>query len=178
MTCGTKLRTGYARMTRDTSSSFFGLFAAFGERAYWTRLWNVQQVACAERIEILCGMDLLPRPALSDALLIDCSGMASEPFANARLWEDYSTRTRFSRLALRRPNVASMNYSGVISNFREFECLDQRDKVYAVLCLISWEYEDIPAVVPDYSISTFGLAVKIAGAHSVWDKENAENASH
>ncbi|SMY28355.1 unnamed protein product [Zymoseptoria tritici ST99CH_1A5] len=128
-------------------------YSAFRNRAYWSRLWITQEVAGrADTIFVLCGNDTM----YFDDLFV--------------VWEmmDYLVDGTYVTTPLgtlcmilehRDGDRAALRYT--IEYASDMECYDSRDRIYGLLALIDWDGAGIDHIFPDYSRSSWSLAVDL-----------------
>ena len=131
----------------------------FDERAYWTRVWIIQEVAKATSLTIVCGDDIVSWNALSNL----------EQFLGLGLDEIPSIMEKYKRLPA--PDTKQMHevffakreaitIEHAFSLYSKFSCQDPRDHLYGLLNLIVWP-ESMISIFPDYTKGVFDLAVQL-----------------
>ena len=134
--------------------------AGFHNRPYWRRLWIVQEIACARKIEVLCGDSFLTWGmtrslhfiASVDAVL-QCL-LESKPKLRTK-----PLTLRFLGSIVRHAQLQRNDSVGVLNQFNDFGCADVRDRTYATLGLVDWGSS--PFIRPDYTLSHFHLALQL-----------------
>lgn len=121
----------------------------FFDRAFFKRMWTVQEVALAQTLQIYCG---------------DASAMIS-PWAGAHM----DTLLRVSRFAnlpgsfkhSRQSNIRSNELKpraqkllDLILDTASCQCKDPKDKIFALLSLLEVEFESEKRLTADYALST------------------------
>lgn len=130
----------------------------FGRREYWKRLWILQELHAGgrKRIDILCGTDSanLEVLLLLNRFLTRLTGRKQReiPYEGSRnidtiadIVSDNSTKLRFPR---------------DVDMVSDFDCFDVRDRIYGTLSMFEYPPGQ-PAIVPDYDISSFDLALDL-----------------
>jgi hypothetical protein len=159
-------RVDLAVMSRKYLAPILGLLNSI----YWTRLWVVQEFVLARKIAVHCGHDSVAGitlehfyKAIRVAKLRNLPGTTDVCFAKmltsmgARILE---TRLRYS-LQVGRRDTTLDTYAGfarLISIFRESQCQDPYDHVFALLSLNESARQNI---TPDYTISVLQLFLEV-----------------
>jgi hypothetical protein len=133
-------------------------------RPYWKRIWIVQEITNAQSVKIHCGSNSLSWQT------IDCIELNNKTFQDPSL--PLQTARRYASLFAKGPIRRIMNqrkwtrhwirsqgweqnstsFLNLLERFRDFNCTDPRDKVYALLGLASID-KNMPLPKPDYSKS-------------------------
>ena len=113
---------------------------AFSDRPYWSRLWIVQEIARAAVVQVLCGDDVLSWQLIQ--VLSEMDDREIDP-----------------KILVRH----AVEPEDMFWKYGRYHCSDPRDHVYALLGMINWrtDSETLAPPTPDYSISAFGLAVRM-----------------
>lgn len=144
-------------------------YIAFASRPYWSRLWIVQELRAARKIELLCGLvkydsrwlgcfDLERRLGLDDltpmyrALPKDAGAQTySHAFAGSTLpWTSLMSK---------------------LQAYRFLSCSDPRDRIYAVLSMLE-QPKSLPPLLVDYERSALQLVVDCIHHFSHADSES------
>lgn len=136
-------------------------------REYWSRLWIVQELRCANQGTIWCGRHSIRKGDLYRNLVV-LSEESAEHFKRHRTYETFLNikhikefnveRSRMLKMLLApRAKLASSNLWGVLGSFSGNACQDPRDRVYGLQSLVLTE-DRIPI---DYSITFEQLLYKI-----------------
>lgn len=131
---------------------------ALCERRYWRRIWVVQEIMAAERIEVICGQKSVEWRCMDQVIkklqLVAANGRiehhpyaaavlesyAGQMFEHKAMWENLPAA--FRKVPLER----------LLEMFQNLECSDIRDKVYALLGLTRrGDLSDQQYVIADYS---------------------------
>ena len=113
-------------------------FDEFCSRSYWTRLWIVQEIGLASKIEIQCGADSARWEAFTKAGLM--------------FRGDEKLPMRIAQQRIRRRG-GSCSLDSLLKDCGESLCQDPRDKVYGLLGLVT----EGQVLEVDYSKSLFDL---------------------
>lgn len=110
------------------------------QRAYWKRVWVIQEVQVAKRITVLCGDDKIEWSALLgiQRILWDDHAASLIMLANSRSWLrslHYWIRGRGARGLDRLPRDPQGDLFRTLLFHRLKEATDPRDKVYSLLGL-------------------------------------------
>jgi hypothetical protein len=119
------------------------------ERSYWSRLWILQEFVLAREIGIWCGNETASYDSLHH-LLMEFHSLRYTPAAKIL----YSRRVRGY-------SSHRMSVEELLDEFRDMECMDVRDRVYALLSLLDPKERKLMDIEPDYSISPSGLFEKV-----------------
>jgi hypothetical protein len=126
---------------------------ALCERVYWRRMWIIQEVLHAQKLTVFCGAKSFEWRAV-EALYLklktleDTSWFAHHEFsmtvmqsaASVIVWQ----RAHYRHLQTPQPRLQTL-----IEIFRDWQCLDVRDKVFALVGMAS----STANIVPDYAMS-------------------------
>ena len=159
---------------------------AFSRRAYWQRVWIVQELMVGRARYILCGSDALDWPRHAEihprSLEWPCM-LASRPGESLRRKSDLQLRadsgpmwTIFANVPLRR-----MSLQDIVHKFHDSECTNPLDRVYGFLSIIKWPDESFSAMSPlqpDYSKSAFELMVECINRLAYRSSDVFYNAEH
>jgi hypothetical protein len=132
------------------------------ERAYWTRLWALQECILATDLIFQCGAQRVTPNQLTSFQAAD--DRIKEP----RLWK-YMTRDQYQLVSQRTQRMRPMaiasfvilpllkhlpsnfNYPNILQTTFNLKCKDPRDKLYAIIGLATLESSASQVqVVPDY----------------------------
>ncbi|KAM0232145.1 hypothetical protein ACHAP5_010807 [Fusarium lateritium] len=127
------------------------------ERSYWRRMWIIQEIICAQNITIWCGTKSCEWSAV-ESLYLKVKSLEDE---NWFTHHDYVVSVLQSSAAVmvwqrahwRHPDTPTPRLETLIEIFRDWQCSDIRDNVYALVGMASKD----TAVVPDYSRSALQL---------------------
>ena len=133
-------------------------------RAYWKRTWVVQEIAAARSVLIQCGPDNLSWAALEKLLdprkkehLLFPAGHLERYKHVADLFQN---TTRFDSVEYDLETDSPLDMQDLfelVEKFRNTECQDRRDKVYALLSLLGPGM----TIEPDYTSSPAELFVRV-----------------
>ena len=140
-------------------SPAYPAFASLLQRAWFSRVWIVQEVAYSQSAWIMCGVWLMSWEDFSTAV----------HFAGDRYLPPFTVGTRnLERVVLIddvRQNVkADRHYSllGLLILFRNFKSSEPRDKVYALCGLVRDCGQGALDIKPDYHLTVKQLYQKVA----------------
>lgn len=165
-------------------------FVKLMERAYFSRVWILQELHSASRSSFCCGNELRPFESLTAISMLIDYWMSQEPLKWDRPWitRDFATTLSrlpwlrrqccttsiskedlYSRISMRHGCLAlafgtrvACQLSDVMRAIPYFQCADIRDKLYGVLSLVDWdECRGGRVPTPDYAKDAFSLAVEI-----------------
>ncbi|KAI0401289.1 heterokaryon incompatibility protein-domain-containing protein [Xylaria palmicola] len=151
----TGLQGAYQYGQRDQRHRLLAL-ARFIENDYFNRVWVVQEIASAQKIQVLCGGQSILWDDLSFVLkfmenpeMIRCLQSTEEMGVVA--CDQDSLRHAATMLATRKSISMRVSYSlaFLLCNYRSFKCKDPRDKVFGILGLCRGM--DHPLIRPDYN---------------------------
>jgi hypothetical protein len=122
-------------------------------RPWFRRIWILQEVAKARRVEVLCGHQIITFEELSDAVTAfnrtDMTSLARLHNVEAQV---LATKTiQWINLSQESITAGTSELFETIVLARDFQSTDPRDKLYAVLGMVS--ASDSFKVIPDYARS-------------------------
>jgi hypothetical protein len=118
------------------------------ERAYWQRLWVLQELRASTKPTLMCGTMRISFECLKSFLLNDNSDERVQEKAKT-LKQSPGTKMVSLSLEFRSRSLRSMLYAT-----RHLRCTDPRDRVYAILSVVSSGRQDIEA---DYTLNLIDL---------------------
>jgi hypothetical protein len=114
------------------------------ERPYWRRLWVLQELRASTKLTLMCGTMHINFESLKIFLLKKNIDERVQDKANTL---EQSSGARMVRLTLKSMSVSLRSMLDLTSHLR---CTDPRDKVYAILSVVSSGRQDIEA---DYTLA-------------------------
>ncbi|KAK5661306.1 hypothetical protein OQA88_11201 [Cercophora sp. LCS_1] len=151
-------------------------------RAWFSRLWIVQEFMLAKRMTFHIGRNELDYGSFRKATKLfytaDCQFVQrirgdqdSESFSEksplVRVYTMFGSRDQFQRFSEGPQMVVFQDYTtqsfGVVKDFASWGCKDERDRVYAVLSLIP-ALSDL-SIVPDYDAEPEEVYIEFARKH-------------
>jgi Heterokaryon incompatibility protein (HET) len=143
-------------------------------RSYWSRTWIIQEITLAQAVVVHCGSDSQPWEELFGHLNPTSNGSYDrfrELHETDSRVKDYLMHfeSRIRPLHIRRgfdprkndrntdPTAALGDFSALLWSFRESQCCDPLDKVYALLSLSTKDME----LRPDYTLTPVQLFMKL-----------------
>lgn len=120
------------------------------ERRYWSRLWVIQEIVLARKVNILCGEQQV-RWLDFQIFMYNARGISQALPDEARFQYDLTLASSAARLinqVVQARGQASL-FNQVIASAK-LRCYDLRDKIYGVLCIVGEGHESI---VADYEIT-------------------------
>lgn len=158
------LATGSAsQKARDRSKTKAGVaLLRLCQRAYWTRLWVLQELALAKAAVIICGADQVPWTTFR-SMLGEADGVSRIPRLDG---EDNTPTLRSAAATMLRLVHQSYHkatlYEKIIET-RHLECADVRDKVFALLGMPHNSGEE--HIRPDYDVDISQLVATVLSEH-------------
>ena len=152
----------------QTHKGWLGI-ASLWEKPWWARTWVYQEATIPERwkwvaiygvvvyrpkykVKFLCGDQQTDWSQLYGAGLVAESILKTSEVDSQFLKGVNGTFWAILRLRFKRIQLISQPFLEILQSFRQTECFDLRDKVYAPLCLAS---EDVRySISPDYANKT------------------------
>ena len=127
------------------------------ERSYWKRLWAVQELLTARRVDIYCGSygNILPLSAFAEVLwTLSCH----ETILSQQLWGLFSklyVPVVYTLCFNSLPHLLSLQNTDVtlseaLNCTLAHECQDPRDKIYGILGFLKPEHQN--QIQVDYSV--------------------------
>ncbi|KXJ87254.1 hypothetical protein Micbo1qcDRAFT_167611, partial [Microdochium bolleyi] len=178
------------RLTKLTSRDH-EILDSFFCRSYWTRLWIVQELVLATKIQFVCEDAYLPWPVVhqlfapNDSIAKGGSIFRALPFAlqmnmwRARhLWASRQIRgdeprspPSSSPISTMGPSSTQLNLLQLLNKFNPCRCLLPKDYIYALLGMCSDPVREL--IVPDYTAGTTDQAVfQAATAACILEQQN------
>lgn len=120
-------------------------------RPYWSRTWIVQEIQLGREAHLLCGNDEVTMERMDAVMgilshVILVAAADGNRFSRAgRLWECLDGAGAFEIFT---STVYPQKALYHLANFREHRCSDPRDKVYALLGIMTGS--GVERVIPDY----------------------------
>jgi len=144
----------FKRLMKDNDLSLqWKAIAGFLGRAWWTRIWIVQEVVLAKEALILCGTASMTWTQLEYSLHYT-SNQLDELKTHVKDSADYALiRDRLrkvARLTAIRRRKDNLNVIDVFDNVGGNDCTDKRDKIYGLLGIIP--DADLICPEPDYNL--------------------------
>lgn len=136
-------------LLENKDDSLRGLSEIF-QRAWWKRIWIVQEVVAARELVVVCGTDKIPWSFVRKACKeIRQKEFSSEERARFLRISGYRNFTALDNFRARRGTMSLTRY---LQCTKDYEASDMRDKLYALIGLAS----DISPedMVPDYTKAT------------------------
>lgn len=139
-------------------------YLEFAAVDYWSRLWVIQEISLARKVDVLCGRRMIP---LADLTLIDdmFGGVHENQFPVTWLSRVYLSLVDQTIIDTGLSDFCEyLRYSGrrgpLDFNLSEKRCTDPRDRIYGLLRISEWPPAYGPQI-PDYRISTIDLAIDV-----------------
>ena len=119
---------------------------------YWTRTWILQEYLLSLSVEFWCGNEVLQ--ALE--LVIRANECSDLDFAD--LFETSAQERAFRMVQFgTRSNVITFSLAWLLNLSAYSLCVDPRDRIYALLSLLSRRERELWGIKPDYTASTQDL---------------------
>ena len=145
---------------------------------YWRRQWIVQEFILAEQVTFLCGSSSAEFEAVRDAVhLIETNIDRLKLFAGKiqrlshTMEDEEKVNTAFRRVLNARERhprqMGKEKLQRLLIEFKESECYDVRDRVYALLSLA----EGGDGFLVDYEEDTKALSRRALGCEAFWVKK-------
>ncbi|KAK3623163.1 hypothetical protein LTR56_021745 [Elasticomyces elasticus] len=132
----------------------------FGERPYWYRLWIVQELFEARKVEVLCGESRLDYWVVGQVVGIYLHTSIVIPNRDEIHWEvPYYGMSAFETVATAVLIAPAPVTSGLTDVWR-LHCEDPRDRIYGMLRLFEW-FPPEAKPVPDYARPAVDLAMAV-----------------
>jgi hypothetical protein len=122
------------------------------ERAYWQRLWVLQELRASRALDMMCGSHCVDLEHLISFLLADNFDQRVQ--ANVQILRN-SLAAQMFRLIGQSSDTSLRSMLDVTGHLR---CADARDKVYAILNVVSVGRQNIE---PDYTVTLIEVLNKI-----------------
>ncbi|KAK5709704.1 hypothetical protein LTR17_019523 [Elasticomyces elasticus] len=132
------------------------------QRAYWTRLWILQELIFAQRITLLCGQ----RQVEWSAFLNLMTAMSRRPHSrNDERNTDYQAIARSPAMSLVEQSMRPLDYTlwDLMFANRGLKCSEPRDRVYALLGVVL--IKDQAAIIPNYKVPLCRLMNNVLWMH-------------
>ncbi|KXT08596.1 hypothetical protein AC579_6107 [Pseudocercospora musae] len=137
------------------------VFARLAHRAYWTRMWTVQEVCMGDIIQIQCGihtfdLNFLIQFEAAFEKLLELPLPYDWRFAIEASWAHYDEGAMSNAFATSADTKRLLGE--VVNKMKNLKCRYPCDHIYALNDMIHWG-KGQPRLKPDYSISTFEVLV-------------------
>jgi hypothetical protein len=135
------------------------------ERSYWRRMWIIQEIVHARKVTVLCGTKSFDwanfeNLYLNLKTLEDTGWFAHHAFAIAML-QSSAGMMLWQRAHWQHPQTPIPDLLTLIEIFREWQCTDLRDKVFALVGMANSK----TAITPNYSQSAFEVYCEVLGKY-------------
>ncbi|KAL1600568.1 hypothetical protein SLS60_006954 [Paraconiothyrium brasiliense] len=135
------------------------------ERPYWRRMWIIQEIAHAGKITVWCGSksvewSLIEQLYLTLKTLEDESWWAHHQHAIAVLQSAAAVMV-WQRAHWRHARTSTPTLKTLIEIFRDWRCVDVRDKVFALLSMAS----ESTAIEANYSMAPRDIYFAVRDKH-------------
>jgi hypothetical protein len=128
---------------------------------YWSRLWILQEIILATRIEILCGDFLLPWEDLENFLKTIKEAPKNDGIITSPGLATIDRRRRWLDLPQEYKNFENLLRQW--GSIEEAQCADPRDRIFGLLGIIgSSDEQSSPFIEADYGKSTEEVYTEIA----------------
>ncbi|KAH8660070.1 heterokaryon incompatibility protein-domain-containing protein [Xylariales sp. PMI_506] len=128
--------------------------SALCERPYWRRMWIIQELLHAGIITVWCGSQHFAWTDIESLYLKLKEIERSNWFAHHRfhmaVMQSSAAVMLWQRAHWRHPKTPVPHLQTLIEIFKDWQCSDVRDKVFALVGMATQE----SAIVPDYGLST------------------------
>ncbi|RDW75495.1 hypothetical protein BP6252_06637 [Coleophoma cylindrospora] len=124
------------------------------ERPYWSRMWIIQELLHAEKITVWCGKKSFEWTDFESLYLKlktleDTNWFAHHKFHMAVMQSAAMTMV-WQRAHWRHPDTPAPRLQRLIEIFRDWKCMEIKDKVFALVGMAAARI----TTVPDYALST------------------------
>ncbi|CAG9986521.1 unnamed protein product [Clonostachys byssicola] len=143
-----------AKLLASIDGDFHALRHTFSERAWWERLWVIQEAVVSRELSLQCGQEKIPWVCLDQTWHLVLRYF-QQPIARTltsvfhRMWEISLLR----KLKFVESQEGSYYYGldFALESFERFKSTDPRDKIFGLLNIVS---STGPAIQPDYGKKT------------------------
>lgn len=130
---------------------------ALCERRYWRRMWIIQEVLHAKKLAVWCGSKSFDWSHIESLYLKlktleDTNWFAHHEF-HMNVMQSAAAVIVWQRAHYRHPDTPSPRLQTLIEIFRDWQCADVRDKVFALAGMA----ESGTKITPDYGLSTIDV---------------------
>lgn len=146
----------------------------FSHRTYWRRLWIVQEIQVGLSRKVLCGDHLI---SWEHVLKLRETIRSEDVWDSRASWQWHAGRSVQNGCLVLVENsfpATPLSLQQLLRKYRHFECEDPRDRIYGLLSLAQKYYRE--DLAPDYSITEFKLALKVARLIGLADVPNLLDA--
>lgn len=153
--CSTNHSMAFKDMEVETRDALDMLFS----RPVWTRVWIIQEVVVAKTLSVISGPDcskfdrwpMIERPTDRQHRRPQASRIP-HPTSTDEIWGRVSALQNL-RSQYRTSSGMSLELGNLLYLSRKHDCSDRRDKIYALLSLLSPKERANPLLQSDYSLS-------------------------
>lgn len=155
-------------MKDNTLAPEWKAMAGFLNRAWWNRIWIVQEIVLAKEALILCGSASLTWTQLEyslhhTSLLLDELKTQVQDSGEHALIRDRIRKIK--RVTALRQRKESLNAVDVLDNVGSNDCTDKRDKIYGLLGIIP--DADLVCPEPNYALPVEEVHRRAFGAMAI-----------
>jgi hypothetical protein len=154
-------------------------FLALSKRAYWKRVWIIQEVLSASATRLLCGNQFLPFDYFATACtrlwrMVSTVSWDVKDQSRNTLVKEIQLTAAYSISCLKARRVVQYNLATLIYLCISCgsECQDVRDKIYGILSLAS----GYDGIIPDYEKSPLEVYLEVI-VGTRWMRGTVEFAS-
>lgn len=142
----------------EQEARLFGAVVALSHNPYWSRVWIVQELVLARRIELLCGHHRLDWPKISNLTEIYPYPIVGTQEERFHCGDAFRSLMEYKRWTVNGDEVEDLEV--ILVKFGDNECANPLDRIYGFLHLVDWPDRNSGPLCVDYKSSPFELAVK------------------
>lgn len=146
--------------TRQDNALYDSINSLFKQKAYWRRLWIVQEVICATDVVVHCGKHSVSYATMQSILgLFGTAYLKLDDYALMTRYEKFVTNLSFTgpthiKKSLHSEGQQSRPLLELLYLHRTALCTDPRDRIYALIGISSLRSSTHPGLKIDYANST------------------------
>lgn len=134
------------------SEDMEGKVKELAHRPFWSRRWVIQELLLAVRVQILCAGHCISWSMFKESLIPDETGDSNETNSFAAALPFLLNRDEHA------VHYPSHSLHDLLLEYRHTVCLDPRDRVFALLGLLSVEErQQLSQFFPDYALDHHGV---------------------
>lgn len=134
------------------------------QRPWWQRIWVIQEVAHASKVEVLCGYRSMDWAILCQGISI-LSAFSMSSSNSPGLVPDQRLHSIFTNFipihSICGTREGSQNLLDLLEGTADYKATDPRDKIFALLSLLPEGSDEKRLIVPDYSMDLSHLQISV-----------------
>jgi hypothetical protein len=159
----------FAQLPHEHQERILSAYKAFADRPYWSRLWIVQELHQAHKIELLCGLDKLDSEWLDNFDLERRLRMDREDISTMCLALPTAYLAGIVSSSVETSTSSWFGLLWFLQGYRHTLCSDPRDRIYALLSMLE-QPKSLQPLGVDYKKPMLQLAMECIYYFSYTDR--------